>query len=39
VPYSSTINKAVSVDVTGALLDWLHADETTRQLIKQLPKD
>ncbi len=39
VPYSSTINKADSVDVTGALLDWLHADETTRQLIKQLPKD
>ena len=38
IPYSSAINKADSVDVTGQLLDWLKADDTTRQLLKQLPQ-
>lgn len=39
VPYSSAINKADSVDVTGQLLDWLKVDEKTRELINQLPKN
>lgn len=38
VPFSSAINKADSVDVTGSLLDWLLADAKTRELINQLPK-
>ena len=36
-PYSPAINKADSVDVTHMLLDWLKADDKTRQLINQLP--
>ena len=39
VPYSANVKKADSVDVTGALLDWLKADEKTRELIQQLPKN
>ncbi len=38
VPFSSAINKADSVDVTGQLLDWLKADEKTRELIQQIPQ-
>jgi len=37
-PYTAAINQTDSVDVTGPLLDWLKADEKTRQLIDQLPK-
>jgi hypothetical protein len=39
VPNSTTVNQADSVDVTGMLLDWLKADQQTRQLINQLPKN
>ena len=38
MPYTTATNKTDSVDVTGLLLDWLKADETTRQLINQLPR-
>ena len=37
VPASSDL-KGPSVDVTGRLLDWLKADETTRKMILDLKK-
>lgn len=38
VPAPAAQPAAVQVDVTNRLLDWLHADEQTRKLISQMPK-